>query len=351
MALLSEGARRARWLSGLASGACAIGFLFWARQQQLPDLPSTPQAIAALALGLAAYTVTTLWMCERWTALLCRQDQGFPRVEGYRSAVLGQMGNMFLPMRAGDAIRAGLVTTAREKVTARSSVGMLIAERALDVGCHSILLVFVCLGLFGPSIGGGLGRIPAAIIGLALLLAGTIVAFYLGGAVLSRWRLRNRLSTFLGPVLAPLVSLRHGSKKVIMLSAGIWLSEILGWWAASRAVDLNLSLPQAACVFAIAIVAMGAPIGFGAIGTLDAAIFFSVDAVGVATTQVLGFVLLVRILLVLPSIFIAAGLWLRRRYGRASRPVPAGLVRGAARPLVPAGQRTALGQARAGDGG
>jgi uncharacterized membrane protein YbhN (UPF0104 family) len=285
----------------------------WARQQQLPHLPSTPQALAALALGIAAYTVTTLWMCERWTALLCRQDQGFPRAEGYRSAVLGQLGNMCLPLRAGDAIRAGLVTTAREKVTARSSVGMLIAERALDVGCHLTLLVLVCLGLFGPSLGGALGRIPGAVLGLALLLAGTVVAFYLGSAMLSRWGASDRVSTFLAPVLTPLVSLRHGSKKVVMLSAGIWLSELVAWWAASRAVDLNLSLAQAACVFAIAIMAMAAPIGFGAIGTLDAAIFFSVETVGAATTQVLGFVLLLRILLVLPSILIATGLWLGKR--------------------------------------
>jgi uncharacterized membrane protein YbhN (UPF0104 family) len=190
---------------------------------------------------------------------------------------------------------------------------MLIAERALDAGCHLTLLVLACLGLFGPSIGGALGRIPGAIVGLTLLLVGTMVVFYLGRAMLSRWRVSDRISTFLAPVLAPIVSLRHGSKKVVMLSAGIWLSEIVGWWAASRAVDLNLSLPQAACVFAIAIFAMVAPIGFGAIGTLDAAVIFSVGAVGVATTQVLGFVLLIRILLVLPSILIATGLWLGQR--------------------------------------
>lgn len=308
-------ARRARWVSGLASGACAVGFFFWARHQRLPHLPSTPQAIAALALGLAAYTLATLWMCERWTALLCRQDQGFPRAEGYRSAVLGQLGNMLLPVRAGDAIRVGLVTTAREKVTARSSVGMLIAERALDIGCHSILLVLVCLSLFGPSIGGGFGRAPGAIAGLTLLVVGATMALYLGSVVLSRWRLSDRVSTFLAPVFAPLVSLRHGSKEVILLSAGIWFSEIVGWWAASRAVDLNLSALQAAYVFAIATLALIAPIGFGAIGTLDAAIIFSVEAVGVATTQVLGFVLLLRIMFVLPSVFIAAGLWLGRRLG------------------------------------
>ena len=320
-------ARWARWVSGLASGGCAIGFLFWASGQKLPQLPSTPQTIAALVLAIVAYTLATLWMCERWTALLLRENRAFPRVEGYKSAVLGQLGNMCLPVRAGDAFRVGLVTTGRENVTARSSVGMLLAERVLDIGCHSILLVVTCLALFGPSVGGALGRTPGVIAGLGLLLAGVIAVFYVGRILLPRRRKTGgRLSTFMAPLLAPVVSLRHGSRALILLSVGIWLSEIFGWWAASRAVDLNLNLLQAAYVFAIATLALIAPIGFGAIGTLDAAIIFSVDAVGVATTQVLGFVLLLRIMFVLPSVLMAAWLWLGPRLKRGEACVPAGSV-------------------------
>ena len=306
-------ARRAKWASGLASGACAIGFVLWARRQQLPSFPGTRQSIAALILAMAAYACATLSTCERWTTLLRRIDRDLPRTEGYWSSVLGQLGNVCLPVRAGDAIRVGLVATAREKVTARSSVGVIVAERSLDAGCHTILLVAVCLGLFGPTIGGAAGRVPTVIAGLALLLVAAGAAFYIGRAILARWPANGRVATFLAPVFAPVADLRRGSRKVILLSVGLWLSEAVGWWAASRAVGLNLSPSQAACVFAIAAFALIAPIGFGAIGTLDAAIVFSVEAVGAPTAHVLGFVLLLRTVFLLPSAFIAIGLWWARR--------------------------------------
>lgn len=320
-----RGARLAGWVSGLASTACALGFVLWALQQQLPEPPVAPGAIAAVLLALGAYTLATLWMCERWTELLWRADRGLSRSETYRSAALGVIGNACLPVRAGDAIRLGMASTASEKLNARSSIGMLVAERALDIGCHVFLLAAVGLVWLGPSIDGPLGHLPAIAAGLALLLAGAAAAIRLGGAALSRWRPRGQLWSFLAPVFAPLAGLRQGSARVVALSVGIWLSEILAWWAAAQAVGLELSPPQAAYVFAIATLALIAPIGFGAIGTLDAAIVLSVEALGVSATEILGFVLLLRMAFVLPSVFIAVGLGLARRLGaRAARVGAAG---------------------------
>lgn len=313
-------------MSGLASCACAVGFVAWALRQQSPDLPSTPGTIAAALLTLGAYTLATLWMCERWAVLLRREDRDLPRGEAYRSAALGLIGNACLPVRAGDAIRVGMVSTASEKLSARSSVGMLVAERALDVGCHACLLAAVCLVQLGPSTGLP-GRFAMVAAGLALLVAAAAAAARLGGVALSRWRPRGRLWTFLAPVFAPLAGLRWGSGGVVALSAGIWLAEILAWWAAAQAVGPALSLPQAAYVFAIATLALVAPIGFGAIGTLEAAIVLSVGAIGVEATEVLGFVLLLRIAFVLPSVFIVVGLGLARQLASRAATVVAGEAR------------------------
>ncbi len=302
----------ARWASGLASGVCAIGFLLWARDQRLPHLPSTPGALAALALSVVAYTVVTLWLCERWTRLLWREDGGFSRGEGYRSAVLGQLGNVLLPMRAGDAIRVGLVSTASREITVRGGVGILVAERVLDGACHSTLLVLVVLGFFGPSIG-ALGRVPAALAGLGLLAGAAAMALYLGGLALSNHRPRGRAAAFLVPVFGPLSKLRHGSGTVVLLSVGMWLGEVVAWWAAAWAMGLELGIAEAAYVLAIAVVVLIAPFGFGAIGTLDAAVLFGLGTIGVATAGMLGFVLLLRLLFVLPSLLIGAGLWLAPR--------------------------------------
>jgi len=319
-------------VSGLASIACAAGFVVWALHQELPHLSAEPGAIAAILLTLGAYTLATLWMCERWTTLLWRVDRGLPRIEAYRSAALGLIGNACLPVRAGDAMRVGLVSTASEKLNARSTVGTLLAERALDIGFHLSLLATVGLARFGPSSGGPLGRLPAAAAGLALLAAAFAAALRLGGFALSRRRPAAGPSSFFGPILAPLAGLRRGSAGVIALTAGIWLAEILAWWGAAQAVGLSLSLPQAAYVFAIATLALIAPIGFGAIGTLDAAIVLSVESIGVGATEILGFVLLLRIAFVLPSVLIAAGIGLALALGSRAGRVAAGGAREAVNP-------------------
>lgn len=312
--------RRASWVSGLVSSVCGVGFVIWALHQQLPDPPTAPAEVAAVLLTMCAYALVTLWMCERWAVLLWRVDRDLPKLEAYRSSSLAVIGNACLPVRAGDAIRVGLVSMASEELNARSSVGTLVAERALDIGCHVVLLTVVCLAWFGPSAGGPLGRLPVVAGALVLLAASAAVAIRLGGAVLARWQPRGRLWDFLEPVFVPLAGLRRGSGRLVALSAAIWLSEILAWWAGAQAVGLSLNLPQTAFVFAIATLALIAPIGFGAIGTLDAAIVVSVEALGVSATEVLGFVLLLRMAFVLPSALVAAGLglsgWWSSRAGR-----------------------------------
>ena len=311
LARLQPSARRARVASWLISGTCAIGFLLWARHQRAPRLPTNLGQGVALLLGVVAYAAATCGLCERWSLLLRRQAPGLPRFAGYRPAVLGQLGNVLLPARAGDALRGGLSATAHEEISTRTVVGTLAAERALDIGCHAVLLVVVLVGLFGPH-AGALGRVPAILAALALLAGATVAVRVAGGSALSRLGIARRVPAFLEPLLAPLIGLRHGSRAAVLLSVAMWASEIGGWWAASHVVGLNLSLPQAAYVFAIASLALVMPVGFGSIGTLDAGILLSVKTIGVSTVPVLSFVLLLRILFVLPSLAMAAGIALRQ---------------------------------------
>lgn len=308
-------ARTAKWVSVLASTVCTAGFLVWALHQQLPSPPSAPGEVAATLLTMAAYVLVTLWACERWALLLWRVDRDLPRTEAYRSTAMAVIGNACLPVRVGDAIRVGLVSTTSEKLNARSGVGTLVAERVFDSGCHLVLLAVVCLAWFGPSTGGPLGRLPVIAGGLVLLAVAAAVAVRLGGVVLARWQPRGRLWEFLAPIFAPLTGLGRGSGRIALLSAGIWLSEILAWWAGALAVGLPLNLPQVVFVFTIAAFVLLVPVGFGAIGTLDAAIVVSVEALGMGATEVLGFVLLLRMTWVLPSVFIAAGLGLAGWWG------------------------------------
>jgi uncharacterized membrane protein YbhN (UPF0104 family) len=274
-------------------------------------LPANLQASLALVLGIVAYTVATVGLCERWSLLLRRQAPTLSRFVGYRPVVLGQLGNVFLPARAGDALRVGLVAATQDELSTRTVVGTVGAERALDIGCHAVLLTVVLSGLFGPPLG-ALGRAPAVALALALLLGAILVARFAGRAVASRFGLAARLPGFLGPLLAPVIDLRRGAEIAALLSVAMWAGEIGGWWAAAHVVGLHLNLLQSAYVFAVASLALIMPVGFGSIGTLDAGILFSVRTLGVSTAPVLGFVLLLRVLLVLPSLAMLGAMALKR---------------------------------------
>jgi uncharacterized protein (TIRG00374 family) len=301
------GALGVRLGSSLISGACAVGFALWVRNQRLPHLPADVGGDLAVLLGVMAYSVATIGLCERWSFLLRREASSLSHFVGYRPALLGQLGNMFLPARVGDALRVGLVSTMNEEVSTVTAVGTVIAERALDIGCQTALLVVVIAGLFGPSIG-VLGRGPSIVVGVAALASVTWVAGTAGSLVSSRAAIVSKLPKFLVAFLRPLVNLRRGSRTPVLLSAMMWASEVVGWWAASRAVGLNLNPLQAAYVFAVASLAFIAPVGFGAIGTLDAAIVFSIKTAGASTAPVLSFVLLLRVFFVLPSLMAVIGI-------------------------------------------
>ncbi len=271
----------ARYLGTLLTLVCAAGFLLWARHQPAPHLPSSPAGIVALALGVLAYAVATLGLCERSSVLLRRHAPRLARRASYRPMALGQLGNVFLPARGGDAIRIALVSTAHAQLSVGVALRTILAERALDIGCHAALLVTVLLGLFGPTVG-TLGRLPVVALWLALLA---------GAVPLARRSVRVRART-----------------RAVALSLVMWLGEIAGWWAASHATGLDLGFLQAAYVFAIASLALVMPVGFGSIGTLDAGILLAVRTLGLQTAAVLGFVVLLRVLFVLPSLALVAAL-------------------------------------------
>lgn len=271
----------------------------------MPQLPSDSVQAAALAIAVLAYGASMLGACERWSLLLRSGVPSISRVISYRPVVLGQFGNVFLPARAGDAIRVGLAAASDERVSTQTAVGVLIAERALDIACHVMLLTVVLTGMvasrFGVFTALRLGAVAAASLVLALGIAMALRA-PLRSAIERVVGERLVPAAFLGALLEPLLGLRYRGVRPLLLSLGMWAGEVAGWWAASHAVGLDLSVPQAAYVFAIASLAMVMPVGFGAIGTLDAGILFALKTIGLSTLPVLSFVVLLRVLLVLPGI-------------------------------------------------
>jgi uncharacterized membrane protein YbhN (UPF0104 family) len=260
-----------------------------------------------LILALLAYGIRAFGFCERWHFLLRRQIPVLARATGYRSAVLGELGNMFLPARAGDAIRVGVVAAPRPEISKRSVLGTLLAERTLDIGCHMVILAIAMSGLFAPALG-PLGHLPVMAGVLGLACAG-VAGVYLGMTVLGPRLPGARHLAFLAPIAVPVATLKQdGARVAVGLSAVMWLGEVAGWWAASHVVGLNLAPLQAAGVFSIAIFALALPAGPGAVGALEAGVVLALHAIGANAGPALSFVLLLRLLVLAPALLIAAAL-------------------------------------------
>ncbi len=296
-----------KWAGWLLSALCTGGFVLWACNQPALRLPAGAGEGLGLMIAFLAYGVRLWGLCERWHFLLRRQMPVIGRATVYRSMALGELGNMFLPARAGDAIRVGVVAAVRPGRSKRTILGTLIAERTIDIGCHVVVLAVALSSLFGPSLG-QLGHLPiaVAVFGLA---SGAVAGVYLGMTGLGvKLPVSLRLGS-LAPVAEPVRTLRQSGTRIAFgLSVAIWLGEIAGWWAASRVVGLDLAPLQAAGVFSIAIFALAVPAGPGAVGALEAGVILALHAIGTSTGPALSFVLLLRLLVVVPALLMGVAL-------------------------------------------
>ncbi|HNS52910.1 MAG TPA: flippase-like domain-containing protein [Anaerolineae bacterium] len=134
--------RTAGWLVGLVLSGAAVWLSV--RNQHWTDLgrtlarPDWP----LLALALAAVPGTTLAKAARWQVLLrrCGTRAGLGRI--IRVVFIGQLGNSFIPGRAGDVARVALMGSSAQDGPI-SVLGTLVVEKALD----SALIILTLAGL------------------------------------------------------------------------------------------------------------------------------------------------------------------------------------------------------------
>jgi uncharacterized membrane protein YbhN (UPF0104 family) len=281
--------RSAGWL---LSGTCLIGIVLWARTQPAPRLADGPDGVLWASVVIVAAGLVLVVQCERWLFLLRQRQSTVSRGTAYRSGAIGELGNVLLPMRAGDALRIGVVVE-RDKASVRTTTGALVVERLLSLACHAILLAFTAAIVLGP----GTGTVTDALRVGAILVIAILVTTALGVAlVAASSRLsRNRKLQAVAPILAPLATLgRRNATIATGFSAMIWLGEVAMWWAAAHAVGLSLGAIEAAYVLALSSLVLIVPAGPGAVGTLDAAIVLALHSLGEGSGQVIAFVVVLR---------------------------------------------------------
>jgi len=134
-----------RWAAAIAvSGVAAWLSARRIHWQSLRDSLSGAN-LPLLALGLAAVVCTTAVKAVRWHLLLSPTVARLDGFRVFRILVIGQMGNGFLPARAGDIARA--VLAGREGPGAAEAFGTIVSEKILD-GVTGMLLL-LCLAAAG----------------------------------------------------------------------------------------------------------------------------------------------------------------------------------------------------------
>jgi glycosyltransferase 2 family protein len=281
------------------------GVVYWASKQQAPQLPSTPKEIAALIGAIALYALATVVRSERWQRLLVDEGATPHRADTYSLTVVGYMGNNVLPARAGDAIRVVLMAP-RAATSNRTVVGTLVAERLLDVAVLLVLFVVVGYGLLG-EVGGN---------SVELIVVVAIVGIGAAGAGWRIIRKNEKLHGMLAPIASATLGLRkaHHGLRLLGLTFVIWGIEAGVWMSVGAAVGFGMTPIEGLYLVALASVFSMIPSGPGYAGTQDAAVAIGIKAIGGTGGVKVGYLLMLRFVIVVPITLLGLILMITR-YG------------------------------------
>jgi uncharacterized membrane protein YbhN (UPF0104 family) len=281
------------------------GVIWWATKQDAPQLPRTAGEIAALIGAIALYGLATVVRSERWQRLLVDERAKPHRADTYALTVVGYAGNNILPARAGDAIRVVLMAP-RAETSKRTVVGTLLAERLLDIAVLLVIFVVVGWGLLG-EVGGN-----------SVELIAVIAIVGVSAAAVGWWFVRRneRLHGLLAPIASATLGLRRAHHGLLLLgmTVVIWGIEAGVWMSVGAAVGFPMDPIEGLYLVALASVFSLIPSGPGYAGTQDTAVAVGIKAIGGTGGTAVGYLLMLRFVIVVP-ITILGLILLVARYG------------------------------------
>jgi glycosyltransferase 2 family protein len=295
--------RRLRALGWLISLAALAAVVVWALGQPAPPSPEMPGLVP---VAVALYAVATLVRAERWRLLLLFNGASPSRLDCHALTCVGYMGNNVLPARAGDAMRV-LYMAPRSDASARTVIGTLVAERVLDVSVLFSLYAVLAVALGAGTLSANHFAFAAA------LLAGALVLAVLAAVALHRRGHLVRAWAFVKPMLAATGNLRgrHGAE-ALGATLVVWAVEAGVWLCCADAAGLHVSALEALYLLALASLFVFVPAGPGNVGTLDAAVLFGARAIGRQSSAALSFLILLRLVLIVPITAVGLGFLVAR---------------------------------------
>jgi uncharacterized protein (TIRG00374 family) len=291
------GRRLAGWAGLVISLLTLAGLVWWASKQEAPTLPTSGGQLAALGGAIALYFVACGVRGERWQVLLVENGATPSRADSYSLIAVGYLGNNILPARAGDALRVVLMTP-RANTDARTVIGTMVAERLCDVLVLGLLFVLLAYGV----VSGAGAELFGDRLGIAAAVAGVVLVVALAGAALlyTKGHLA-RVVEFVKPMVAATANLRgrHGAE-VIFLTVITWALEGGVWYLTAVAADLGIDPIEALYILALCSMLVLIPAGPGYAGTMDTGVIVGAHAVGAAKGASVGYLILLRFVLMVP---------------------------------------------------
>jgi uncharacterized protein (TIRG00374 family) len=305
--------RRLALIQALVSLIALAAVIWWATKQEAPELPSGAEALSWVALGLVLYVVATLIRGERWHWILSFAHVEAPRGDCYALTTVCYMGNNVLPARAGEVLRVVFLSN-RTKVSKRTVIGSIIAERLLDIVALGVIFVVSVYGVLGAKVL-PTDR-PVLVAGISFLM---LLAICAGLWVLRRHHVFERVREWLRPLAdAPRAML--ASEGVVLLAATfvLWAVEAGVYYSVARSVDLGISVTGAFYLVALTNFVAALPAAPGSIGTFDAAVAWGANRLGASGSAAVSYLLMLRFVLYVP-ITVVGFVFLVTRYGGWSR--------------------------------
>ncbi len=272
--------------------------------------------ILGCSVGTGSYFIRAL----RWRLLLLSEKRISP-LTVFWGAMAGYLANSYLPARAGELVRTGLL--ARHSGFKVSFVlATALTERVVDfvVLAGIAWAAIIWLGVLPSWLATALGIIgPVALGGLVLLIA----LPHLGVPfkwLLARLRLpdtlRARVVELLEQFLIGIRAVQRPSSGLafIGLTGMVWLADALSTILGARALNLTLSLTQALVLLAALGLSSAIPSAPGYIGTYQFVAVTVMPAFGLSQTEALAYIIVAQLCsYAVVTLWGLVGLWQLRK--------------------------------------
>ena len=307
---MSSRRRLAAAAVGLAVSLAALAIL-----SQLVDLRATLDVLSRtdplpLIVALGVIGLQLVLRSLRWSLLLPAVGDGAPSARhlGVRRVLpvllVGYLGNICLPARLGEVVRAYLVSR-RESVPFSMALGSVLLERVMDLASLAVVGWVAAVVANAPD---------WIVKGTAVVaLAGVAVTGFLvivGLTRIVRWtrglleRGAGRLAWLAGALARFAEGAGEQPRPVIAIclaiSVGCWLLDGTTFWLAGRAIGADLAWGTALLIAAVTVLGTAIPSAPGYIGTFELAAVAAGEALGVGREDALAIGVLAHVITTIP---------------------------------------------------